>query len=530
MTPRRPEWIALVLSCLLVACGGGSDSPADPDVGGDGGSGGGDVGVTDSGLSPDVADDAADDAAVDASLDAGEDVAADAEVDGADDASNDAADGSGEPDVDEWPFDCPRPECATDDECGEGVCIGGACAETTTPEAFAPSALGYVSRLSVGTLEEPCCFDLDGDEALDNTAADLLALYYASSEAPDFQASIDDLLMRGLYPILTSYTALDETSGVFAMLGGDADLDSDGNADSSGEARANGEGAFQIDARTFGANGPELQLYSGILESGDRCSSPTDLAIVTPLPYPCPFRWDEEQPAEDGTRCRGEEEHPLSFSELRIEGPIEVDQGAVTTPEGGAIRVGGYVHLDAFAQVMNISYGDNCACVGLGRDGDLVEWSTATGEFEFSCTLDVGEEELANCSEFQRQCQGIDGFCSALSLLGGLAEYDSDGDGVDDSISFGFEVELAAATLAEAQPAPVHELCANGVDDDGDALADCDDAECWDDTNCGANGWGEQCNNGVDDDGDDAIDCDDSNCSTNIACQVDEGSGEGSGE
>ena len=55
--------------------------------------------------------------------------------------------------------------------------------------------------------------------------------------------------------------------------------------------------------------------------------------------------------------------------------------------------------------------------------------------------------------------------------------------------------------------------CGNGMDDDGDGLADCDDADCADDPLCSG---AENCTNGVDDDGDGAVDCvmgnEDSDC------------------
>ncbi|MCS6856649.1 MAG: hypothetical protein NZM37_02960 [Sandaracinaceae bacterium] len=58
--------------------------------------------------------------------------------------------------------------------------------------------------------------------------------------------------------------------------------------------------------------------------------------------------------------------------------------------------------------------------------------------------------------------------------------------------------------------------CANGVDDDGDGLSDCADADCFEAPRCHAGGSEENseraCSDWVDNDGDGAVDCDDQDC------------------
>ena len=61
------------------------------------------------------------------------------------------------------------------------------------------------------------------------------------------------------------------------------------------------------------------------------------------------------------------------------------------------------------------------------------------------------------------------------------------------------------------------ERCANGVDDDGDGLADCADPECGLDPACAE----DRCTNGIDDDGDTLVDCADPDCEFDRACQED---------
>lgn len=516
---RHLRFAVPAVCLVLAACGGDDGNNNEPDA---------DIGTSDTGLQPDGSgDDAGQDAA-----DADASDADGADTDGGTDAdtTGDVADGSGDADVTEWPFECPRPDCVNDTECGDdgAACIGGVCAPAVEPEAWDRGiAAGVITSLTVGTNDESCCFDLDGDGSIDNGAAALLELYSQQSSGVPLQEQLDALFELGLFQALVTYTERDQQQPVLSLLIGEADIDSDGAADTTGDERRAGDGRFLVDARTLGENGPEVQMALGELD-GDVCAAPFDLDVTLPVGQPCPFRWDEEEPAEDGTRCRGEGERPFSMTDLQVRGPLDVADGGISTPEGEALRIGGYIHMSVFAEIMNVSYGDNCACVGLGRDGDLVEVTTEGDEFGFACTIDVGDEELASCSEFQRQCTGIPAFCSAIELLGNLAEVDTDDDGVADSVSFGLLATIAPATLEDGFM-PANELCADAADNDQDGLTDCEDPECFDDTNCGGDGWGEQCNNRVDDDGDDLVDCDDPQCRDNLGC-VEDGSGEGSGE
>jgi len=59
------------------------------------------------------------------------------------------------------------------------------------------------------------------------------------------------------------------------------------------------------------------------------------------------------------------------------------------------------------------------------------------------------------------------------------------------------------------------ETCGNGIDDDGDGKADCDDEDCAAEPACAP---GEICDNGQDDDGNGAVDCEDGACADDPAC------------
>ena len=74
----------------------------------------------------------------------------------------------------------------------------------------------------------------------------------------------------------------------------------------------------------------------------------------------------------------------------------------------------------------------------------------------------------------------------------------------------------AIAILATDGPAPLpDEICNNGIDDDRDGDADCDDNDCADHAACIPD---EICDNGIDDDRDGDADCDDNDCVDDASC------------
>ena len=78
------------------------------------------------------------------------------------------------------------------------------------------------------------------------------------------------------------------------------------------------------------------------------------------------------------------------------------------------------------------------------------------------------------------------------------------------SLAFAALVFLPKSALAQEQQ------CANGVDDDGDTVYDCGDADCFDDPVCKPDGQPEnsnaRCGDWIDNDNDGQLDCDDSDC------------------
>lgn len=79
-----------------------------------------------------------------------------------------------------------------------------------------------------------------------------------------------------------------------------------------------------------------------------------------------------------------------------------------------------------------------------------------------------------------------------------------------------FVASVATCLLVLSSTAFAEEQCDNGVDDDGDTVYDCGDADCFADPICQPDGQPEnsdaRCSDWIDNDGDGNLDCDDSDC------------------
>ncbi|WP_020539173.1 M43 family zinc metalloprotease [Lewinella cohaerens] len=126
----------------------------------------------------------------------------------------------------------------------------------------------------------------------------------------------------------------------------------------------------------------------------------------------------------------------------------------------------------------------------------LLRIDLETGEFPEGC---ISNEDVT----VTRQSVPIpyDGFNS-------LSPYDTQ---IDGSSDFDLSPTLLDPLPISCAPPCEPEDCTNGIDDDGDGLADCEDPDC----DCE-----EICDNGTDDDGDGLIDCDDPDLADDCCCYV----------
>ncbi|HEY8426968.1 MAG TPA: hypothetical protein VIL20_01285 [Sandaracinaceae bacterium] len=107
--------------------------------------------------------------------------------------------------------------------------------------------------------------------------------------------------------------------------------------------------------------------------------------------------------------------------------------------------------------------------------------------------------------------------CALLSLIP-AAEVLAQAPGGDEQPSSGEPPEAAAPEAEAPRPsAGTETVCDDRQDDDGDGLADCADADCFENERCMAGGQEERtddrCSDWIDNDGDALVDCEDPDCS-----------------
>ncbi len=156
-------------------------------------------------------------------------------------------------------------------------------------------------------------------------------------------------------------------------------------------------------------------------------------------------------------------------------------------------------------------YGDGDCCTDNGDPGcenELGEDCVCAID-PFCCTV---EWDFICADEYENLCGGTCGGPVAEVCDNGL---DDDGDGLVDCD------DADCGAFPDCVTPTVETICDNTVDDDADGLTDCADPDCAGDPNCVPGT--EDCANGLDDDGDGAVDCDDSDCTFDAACDAGDG-------
>jgi hypothetical protein len=169
--------------------------------------------------------------------------------------------------------------------------------------------------------------------------------------------------------------------------------------------------------------------------------------------------------------------------------------------------------VGASAVTVALSGDDASSSCGFGDDG-LVRWTApASGTWTFTATPDSSFEYAT--------LDVLSGDCSSFGSLACEASYvSSDGDPsvsvaltAGDSVGLLVEAAYGYASTAAISIVPSAEYdCTDGVDEDADGGADCDD------TDCVASCFELSCGDGLDGDADGATDCDDADCATDARC------------
>ncbi len=155
-------------------------------------------------------------------------------------------------------------------------------------------------------------------------------------------------------------------------------------------------------------------------------------------------------------------------------------------------------------------YGDGDCCVTNGSpgcDNDLGE--DCVCEIDSFCCGGVWDPLCINL--FVNECGGTCG--GPITETDCVNNVDDDGDGLVDCDDADCDTEPTCLI-------PETEIdCTNNFDDDVDGLLDCDDPDCLTHPSCSGPANETDCANSVDDDGDGAIDCDDPDCLNAVNCQ-----------
>ncbi len=162
--------------------------------------------------------------------------------------------------------------------------------------------------------------------------------------------------------------------------------------------------------------------------------------------------------------------------------------------------------FDCFFSPLCQSPGNEVCDDGVDNDGDgAVDCDDGDCTFQAACDAGDGECCIDNGSPGCEDEVGEDCVCAA------------------DPFCCNVEWDAICADSYETTCGGVCtgvEVCDNGLDDDGDGFADCDDLDCQGTPDCQGPGIEANCTNGLDDDSDGLIDCADFDCFFHPACLV----------
>jgi len=353
--------------------------------------------------------------------------------------NNNTADATGEPDEDttdegdatggedstgEGDTVDPPTGCTAEEGCGEGYTCNVAasvceplptgcdvenpparCGEVTTE--FGPASI--VTEFQIAGADPECCFDYNGDDAIDN-ALSLLGGFANES----IQESIDS----GSLVLLFEHDGLDDvvnsspyTLNVWLGEGVEAPV----------------TGPFAIDPASIDQGSfpqaylPNAQIVDGVLNAGP---GTVDISI-------------DLLGAQLGLR----------ISQARIEATVDpastLEDGVIVKDANPALtggKLGGVIRVDDLVTAANTFAASSCDCLGL----DGADYVLANG-LELSCAPTPN----STCTEAENSaCAGLGEVCGYLGAIGILVDVDTDGDGAVDALSIGTTFNTDAAQIS----------------------------------------------------------------------------------
>lgn len=311
---------------------------------------------------------------------------------------------------------CSGKECGSDGCGGQcGTCDQGLACDPQTwacVTAHAPIAT-FINYLHVpfGSGETPCCFDFNGDDTVDNSAASLLSLL--GSFAPDIdvnQLLVDSIETAQLAILLEFVGAADwQDAEAFVM---NAFLATDADSDYSDNLAPQTGGDFLILPDSIDQNSDPLIVFQQMsLQAGLLHGGPSKFILDIPLLLGAPLT--------------------LVLDEALIEGQVTVVEDRLWIGDG---KLGGAVRKSVIIAGLNAYVEDSCACLGLTKPFiDPESEKCATGG------------NSATCDE---TCANLNGYCSmATMMFGSILDVDLDQDGISDAMSVGMTFESIPARI-----------------------------------------------------------------------------------
>jgi hypothetical protein len=376
--------------------------------------------------------------------------------------------------------DCDDSDCADNIVCQEdpgcGECpTGTVCVDDTiclypdiqTPETYVPSEVWSIltalriadvipagesyteAQVSGGEAGAICCFDIDGDETVDNGLAGLAETLGAI--AGDVNELLAEQLEGGSFTLLAEYKSgfYGTNPSQLHFFIGTNDVDGDGEPDQTYDVIQDGDGVFLITEAAFGPRGSLIQFNRGQYDtaSGEFVSPAEEFFLTLPL----------------GGLIDGLGDVSLTINDARLE--ADLDPAEPTTSvnfeedgqEYGGARLGGFISLDELFGVLDDIVQDSCGCAVGNSSGEppVIVYGEGAGTRadRYGIACNDNSFDISACEAGNVICDNLSLVCgTGASLISSLqiADIDTNGNGIDDSLSVGIFVTMANATIDEA--------------------------------------------------------------------------------
>ncbi len=307
--------------------------------------------------------------------------------------------------------------------CGDDGCLGqcGVCDENQVCDAVTwtcvsptPPVVTFIDQMFMPekNSDTPCCFDLNDDGDIDNSAAGLVDLLGSFVPDMDVNQLLADAIWSGQLAILLEFVGVSGWANATeftmnAYLATDADSDYSDNLDST-----NG-GEFLLLPDSLDDQGMPLIVFQDMsLSAGTLHGGPSMFIVQLPLFGPTPMT--------------------LILDNAMIEGTLSVVNGDKASISQG--KLGGVVRKAVIVEALNGFVDSSCSCLGLGQP--LIDPATdkcATGGSSAAC---------------DEPCASLYSYCSlATMMFGTILDIDLDQDGITDSMSIGLQFQSIPAKI-----------------------------------------------------------------------------------